>query len=273
MSEQVQFEVQDFQREVIERSYRIPVVVDFWAEWCGPCKVLGPVLERLASQQADRWELAKVNTDLSTEEAVRYGIQSIPNVKMFFEGKIIGEFVGAMPEYAVSQWLKKVLPPKNKNQVEAVKGLLVEGREEDAMAILESILHEDPDDPEAAILLARLLLYRDSPRSAMLIRNINEPEFSDQREIVSTFLHLFEIYDHPGILPDGPAKSTYLSAAGAVSRKEFAEALRGFIEVIRNDRYYDADGSRKACIAIFRYLGDDNPLTLGYRRDFNNALY
>ena len=273
MNGSLERDVQDFQRDVIDRSFTLPVVVDFWAEWCGPCKVLGPVLERLADPQQDRWALAKVDTEKFTEESLRYGIQSIPNVKMFFEGKVIGEFIGALPEYAVAQWLKQHLPAKSKNQMDTAKLLIGEGRQEDAKTLLENILREEPDNAEATLLLARLVVLTDYSYSARLIKNIDDPRLSYQREMIDAFIHMAEVKNHPGNLPDGPVKPPYLHAIEAALRNDFREALAGFIEIIRNDRYFDDDGSRKACIAIFRYLGDDHPLTLEYRRDFNNALY
>ena len=98
------YEVQDFQKEVIERSKNIPVLVDFWAEWCGPCKMLGPILERLAEKYKDIWALAKLDTDNNQEIAMEYGIRGIPNVKLFVNGNVADEFTGALPENMVEQW-------------------------------------------------------------------------------------------------------------------------------------------------------------------------
>ena len=89
------YDIQDFQKEVIEKSFDKPVLVDFWAEWCGPCKVLGPVLERLAEKYRDQWVLAKVNTEHFPQLAMQYNIRGIPNVKLFINGKVVDEFTGA----------------------------------------------------------------------------------------------------------------------------------------------------------------------------------
>ena len=103
-------EITDFTTDVLERSNSIPVLVDFWAAWCGPCRTLGPVLERLAEKQAGRWVLAKVDTEKFPQIAAQYGVRGIPNVKLFIKGKVVDEFTGALPERAVEQWLAKAVP-------------------------------------------------------------------------------------------------------------------------------------------------------------------
>src|SRR4030042_5521988 len=106
------YEVKDFSTDVLQASFNKPILVDFWAEWCGPRRVLGPSLERLAAKNNGEWSLVKVNSDENPELSAEYSIRSIPNVKLFYKGEVINEFVGALPEQAIIEWLKKNIPGK-----------------------------------------------------------------------------------------------------------------------------------------------------------------
>ena len=109
----IEKELIDFQSDVIEASKTTPVLVDFWAEWCGPCVQLSPTLEKLAEEAGDSWTLLKVNTESQPELAAEYGIRSIPNVKLFVNGEISGEFVGALPEEEIKRWLESNIPDQS----------------------------------------------------------------------------------------------------------------------------------------------------------------
>lgn len=265
-------EVKDFQKDVIEKSYEKPVLVDFWAEWCGPCKMIGPVLEKLAEESKDRWELVKVDTDKNQQIAMQYGIRGIPNVKLFKNGKVINEFTGALPEQAIKEWLKKSIPSKSADQIEHAKIYLKNGDVGAAKTILEDVHKGDISNSEVKVLLAKILLFEDQKEALRLTQNVDGN--LNSIELAEAIGTLAEILNRDSkSFPDSEVKEKYLNAIEDIKRKDFDSALEKFIEIIRTDRSYDDDGARKLCIALFKYLGEDNEITLKHRRDFGSALY
>ncbi len=266
------YEVKDFSKDVLEASFNKPVLVDFWAEWCGPCRVLGPVLERLAEKNNGEWVLAKVNSDEYPELSAKYGIRSIPNVKLFYNGEVINEFVGALPEPAIKEWLKKSVPNKFQDMLLHAEALLSSGNENEAQRIFNEVLKNDPQNSTAKIHLARISLFEDSKKALELISNIEETgEHTDLITSIRTIADLLTGNDI--VLEESPTKELFLEAVSKLREKKFDQALEKFIEIIRTDRFYADDIARKACIAIFKYLGEENEITLTYRKDFGRVLY
>jgi putative thioredoxin len=267
-------EVGDFAKDVIERSFTVPVVVDFWAEWCGPCKMLGPILERLEAQSAGKWVLAKVDTDNNQDLAVRYGVRGIPNVKLFVDGKVANEFTGALPERMVVQWLEKSLPDQSRKEIQQAEELVQQGKTLEAQGLLQGIIARTPDKEHARALLATILVWQDRSMAMDLVRAIEEhsPDFP-LADAVRTFDGLVRKMEHPEVLAQDAVKGTYLAAIFDLNAKQFDSAIDKFIDVIRANRSYDNDGARKACIAIFKLLGEENDVTKRHRRDFSSALH
>jgi putative thioredoxin len=265
-------EVKDFQKDVIEKSFDKPILVDFWAEWCAPCRMIGPILEKLAEENIDNWELIKVDTDQNQEIAMQYGVRGIPNVKLFRNGEVINEFTGALPEPAIKEWLKKSIPGKFADQIEHAKILLNRENTADARVILEDVHKGDMNNSEVKVLLAKILLFDDRKEALRLTQNIDGNLSNiELAEAISTLAELLN--REINSFPDSDVKEKYLTAIEDIRRKDFDSALTKFIEVIRTDRSYDNDGARRNCIAIFKYLGEENEITLKHRRDFGSALY
>jgi len=265
-------EATNFQKDVIEKSFDKPVLVDFWAEWCAPCKMIGPILEKLAEENKDNWELVKVDTDKNQEFATKYGVRGIPNVKLFRNGEVINEFTGALPEPAIKEWLKKSIPSKFADQIEHAKIILNNGDVETAKAILEDIHKGDMNNSEVKVLLAKILLFDDIKETKRLIQNIDGN--LENIELAEAITTLAELLQRDQIsFTNSEVREKYLVAIDNIRKKNFDSALTKFIAIIREDRNYDDDGARKACIAIFKVLGEDNEITLRHRRDFGSALY
>jgi putative thioredoxin len=230
-------------------------------------------LEKLYEQDSGRWALVKVDTDRNQEVALRYGIRGIPNVKLFIDGEVVNEFTGALPERMVRQWLNTALPDPFRRELERARSLLGKGETEEGVSVLEKVLREDQNHEEARVLLARQILPQDAARAVELTEGID----ADSRQYpladaIRTIRHLRERQENPEGLPEGAAKLLYLDALRKLAAGDFDAAIRGFIDVIRNDRFYDDDGARRACVALFILLGEENETTRKYRREFSGAL-
>lgn len=268
------YDVTDFQSDVLDASADQPVLVDFWAPWCGPCRQLSPVLESLA-EAADDWTLAKVNVDDHQEEAQAYGVRGIPAVKLFVDGEAVAEFTGAKPEHTIKKWLDEHLPSEDKDRIEEARAALAEGNHDEAEQLLWPVLEDDPDHDEAQVLMARALAFKDPTRAEALAdaANVADPSLRQIRDGVQTVARLLTLADDPSALPENDVRDTYLDGIQALDQKDFDAALDHFIDVVRTNREYDDDGARKACVALFTLLGKDHPATQEHRRTFDMALY
>lgn len=267
----------DFEAEVVEESRAAPVVVDFWAEWCGPCRILSPILEKLADEAGGRWKLVKVNTEEHPDLAARFGIRGIPAVKLWSGGEPVGEFVGALPEEEVRRWLDHHLPRPSAGEVAAAVAALDEGRLEAAGTHLTRAVAMDPDDTRARLLLSRLLFTQDESRTRELLLAI--PEGEPEHDMAVQLLWLQDRLrwargEGPSpVSPAGEGEERYQEGFRSVGEGRFEEALETWIALLTRNRKLDEDGPRRACLALFALLGSDSEVTREYRPRLASALY
>ena len=229
-------EVKDFQKDVIEKSFDKPVLVDFWAEWCAPCRMIGPILEKLADENKENWELAKVDTDKNQQIAMKYGVRGIPNVKLFRNGEVINEFTGALPEPAIKDWLKKSIPSKFADQIEHAKIYLKNGDIATARVMLEEIHKGDMNNSEVKVLLAKILLFENQKEALRLTQNVDGNLANiELAEAINTLADLLNRDEKS--FSDGEVKEKYLSAIDDIRKQNFDSALTKLIEIIRTAFY------------------------------------
>ena len=262
------YEMKDFNKDVLKYSHKIPVLVDYWAEWCEPCKYLGPIVEKLAGEADGKWKLVKVNTEENRAIAAEWGIRGIPNLKLFYKGEVIDEVAGAMPEEDLKKWLAEKLPSKAIALTMEAAKLLEVGKIDQGILKLEHALSEDDSLEQAKLLLAKQKIWQSPEEIANILNGIHYLESAKEILLIAEALTMKK-----DDFKDGASKSDMLNGLRALRQQDIGTALEHLIKAVSTNRSYYDELARRLVIALFHYLGESNEVTRTFRRQFDMALY
>jgi len=272
-----------FERDVLKASEKVPVLVDFWAPWCAPCRALKPILEKLAGEYQGRFLLAKVNSDEHPQLSARFGVRGIPNVKAFVDGKLADEFTGALPESGVRAFIDRLIPTPAEKLRRTARALVTQGDFDEAERHLRSALALEPANHALRLDLVELLLAKNSHAEAdALIAPIPERERDERADRLYSVLAFWKksqqlpaleelearLAANPDDLPARLALGERL-----VADKRYEPALESLLQVVRKDRGALRTSARKLMVEVFNLAEGQAGLVSEFRKLLAGALY
>ena len=265
----------NFEYEVLEYSKNTPVLVDFWAEWCQPCKILGPMLESITNEASGQIRLAKVNIDENPNLAIQFGVRSIPTVKAFISGQIASEFVGALPERKIREFLSKLSPP-SPAMLDEEKGLnlLLGHNWKEAESFLSKALERNTESSAAHMGLAKAFLAQNNPIKALeqldLIETGKELSIA---KILRPYAEVLSDLNNDNISIEKDLDAILLNSIKLASKAKFSIALDGLLDILKTDKNYRDGLVREIVLALLELNGSEDPETRFYRSELASILF
>jgi putative thioredoxin len=280
----VTLNAQNFHQVVIAGSQERPVLVDFWADWCAPCRALMPVLAKLADQYAGKFLLAKLDTEAEREIAAQFGIRSLPTVQLFKDGQVVDQFMGALPEAQVRAFLDRHIPREADILLARAEGLMAERDLGAAAPLVARALDIEPDHPKARIAEIRLrALSGDTQGAEDLMGQLPIDLLGDPQVVaLGGQLRFANVLSSAEPEPQlqarlaanpGDSEARYQLAAHCIARSDFEAALALLFELMRRDRAYGDDAGRKGMLLIFDLLGGTGDLVSRWRSRMFAAMH
>ncbi|HUT42170.1 MAG TPA: tetratricopeptide repeat protein [Gammaproteobacteria bacterium] len=275
--------LETFPTQVLERSRQVPVLVDYWADWCGPCQMQMPVLKKLVEDYAGKFVLAKVNTDQQRELAVQHNIRSLPTMRLYRNGDMAEEILGAQTESTLRILLDRYVERESDQLRNQARALFEQGERAQALELLATTHAQEPDNHQVTLDYAQLCLGTGSTQLAeQLLGELpfdvrNEAEalrlraLLDFTQAAGATEDLADLEHAVATTPDDSALRYRLGAACVLSDRLDA-ALEHFLYLLQHDRTFQDDAGRKAMLAVFDLLGNEGELVSRYRRKMSTAL-
>lgn len=273
-----------FERDVIEASMEAPVLVDFWAPWCGPCGMLGPVLERLEREYGGRWRLVKVNSDTNPELVASFDLKSIPHVVAFVDGNAVAQFMGAQPEVFVKAFLDRLVPNPGDLEHRAAREAIARGQENVAEDHLKSAIALDPSNDAVRLDIVALHLDRDEVANARSHYELLSAK-AEQQSTYATVKARMEAAEVAANLPpyevlkrrierdpDNLAARLELAEL-CIAKREFDVACQQLLEIATRDREFSDDIGRRKMLEVFQMAADRQELVDEYRKKLSSIVF
>ena len=264
----------DFEYEVLQYSTRVPVVVDFWASWCVPCRVLGPKLEALALQGEGSFRLAKVNVDENARLAKQLKIRNIPAVKAFVDGRMVAEFSGVLGDDGLRDFVRRLAPAPEDLLFNKGKNLMTLGEYSEAEEAFREFLGSRPDHPGALLGLVRSLLFQGEGNEAevLLKKFPASPEYSTAKSLLPV-AHAFQQVKKEADLINNPLEAAFTNAIRLAKRGNILAAMDGFLDILRKDRQFRDGEVKDVFVGLLALIGDEHPEARDYRKDLSTVLF
>lgn len=261
-----------FMGDVIEASYQQPVLLDFFAQWCGPCQLLKPILEKLV-QEYD-FVLAKVDIDQNPELANSYQVEGVPDVRVVSQGEVFPGFVGVLPEPKIRELLNQFnLQSDLETGLEKARTAVAAGELDKAKAVFARLIEQYPQSRALAIEAAKFLILQDKLGSAEKLLAFIEEHERDHYAQADALRNLIQLKLESQNPPQHDFDPAFFEAVQQTIMGEYEAALQNLLAIVAKDRKYRNDGARKAMLMVFSLLGDTHPLTMRYRKQLTQTLY